>query len=238
MPQPFPILDIAPNDTGKFARGDATWAPVILPAIIVMYGGTIAPAGWLMCDGSAVSRTTYAALFAAIGGIYGAGDGSTTFNVPDMRGRVPVGVGQGAGLTNRTLNSTGGEETHVLSVAELAAHAHGVTDPTHNHGHSDPGHAHSISDPGHAHTACQNINWSGSTWASGSIQTLFTLNAGSNQYWSGNTAAAATGVGIYTAYTGMSNTAAATGISIQNNGSSAAHNCMPPFRSLNFIIKT
>lgn len=88
---------------------------------------------WRICDGSAISRTTYATLFAAIGTTWGIGDGSTTFNIPDLRGRVPVGAGTGAGLTSRTLASEGGEESHVLSVAELASHAHGVNDPGHSH---------------------------------------------------------------------------------------------------------
>lgn len=60
---------------------------------LTMFGGAAAPAGWLLCDGSAVSRTTYADLFTAIGTAYGSGDGATTFNVPDMRGRTPVGKG-------------------------------------------------------------------------------------------------------------------------------------------------
>ena len=64
-----------------------------------MYGGATAPSGWLLCDGTAVSRTTYAALFAVISTTFGTGDGSTTFNVPDMRGVFP----KGAGTTNRTL---------------------------------------------------------------------------------------------------------------------------------------
>jgi len=60
---------------------------------LALWAGSSEPAGWLICDGRAVSRTTYAALFAAIGIAYGAGDGSTTFNIPDFRGRVPVGLG-------------------------------------------------------------------------------------------------------------------------------------------------
>lgn len=64
-----------------------------LPAgVVVPFGGKTAPSGWLRCDGSAVSRTTYAALFAAIGTLYGAGDGSTTFNLPNLTGRVPFGM--------------------------------------------------------------------------------------------------------------------------------------------------
>lgn len=82
------------------------------------------PTGWLLCDGSAVSRTTYAALFAAISTTYGAGDGTTTFNLPDPRGRAVIGAGLGSGLTNRVVAATGGEETHLLTAAELPAHNH------------------------------------------------------------------------------------------------------------------
>lgn len=90
-----------------------------------------APAGWLMCEGQAISRTTYAALFAAIGTAYGPGNGSTTFNVPDMRGRVPVGVDGAAGrLTEKdALGESGGTEKHKLTSAEsgVPAHSHGLT---------------------------------------------------------------------------------------------------------------
>lgn len=100
----------------------------LLPTgVIVPYGGGSAPTGWLKCDGSAVSRTTYATLFALIGTTYGAGDGSTTFNLPDMRGRVPVG--QNA-ATFGTLGGTGGEETHTLSAAEMPVHDHAVSGNT------------------------------------------------------------------------------------------------------------
>jgi microcystin-dependent protein len=105
-----------------------------IPAgVIFPHAGNTVPGGYLECDGAAVSRVTYAGLFAAIGGLYGVGDGSTTFNVPDFRGRTLVGAGTGPGLTNRVLASQIGEENHVLTVAELAAHAHGVNDPTHTH---------------------------------------------------------------------------------------------------------
>jgi microcystin-dependent protein len=83
------------------------------------YAGATAPAGWLLCDGSAVSRTTFSALFSAIGTTFGVGDGSTTFNLPDLRGRVPVGAGLGTGLTSRALGVKGGEETHVLVTSEI-----------------------------------------------------------------------------------------------------------------------
>ncbi len=88
------------------------------------FAGSTAPTGYLMCDGSAVSRTEYADLFAVIGTSYGSGDGSTTFNVPDMQGNVAVGVG-GSSVT--TLGQTGGEETHTLTVTEMPAHSHSYT---------------------------------------------------------------------------------------------------------------
>lgn len=70
------------------------------PGIILPYGGSSAPTGFLSCDGSAVSRTTYARLFAAISTTWGVGDGSTTFNLPDLRETVPVGTGtRGSGVT-------------------------------------------------------------------------------------------------------------------------------------------
>lgn len=67
------------------------------PGALVPYAGASAPTGFLLCDGSAVSRTTYAALYGVIGATYGAGDGSTTFNLPDLRGRVPVGIALSGG---------------------------------------------------------------------------------------------------------------------------------------------
>lgn len=85
-----------------------------------------APSGYLLCDGSAVSRTTYANLFAAIGTTYGTGNGSTTFNLPNLLGRVPLGAGVSAASgTSRSLGATGGEDSHVISGSELPAHAHG-----------------------------------------------------------------------------------------------------------------
>ena len=101
--------------------------PGAIPAGTVWdFAGATLPPGWLWCDGSAQSRATQSALFAAIGTTYGAGDGSTTFNLPDLRGKVSVGVGQGSGLTNRVLAATGGEETHTQSIAELPAHSHPI----------------------------------------------------------------------------------------------------------------
>jgi microcystin-dependent protein len=102
-----------------------------------MFAGAAAPTGWLLCQGQAVSRTAFATLFAVIGTTWGAGDGSTTFNIPDLRGRMLVGAGQGSGLTNRALGAKGGSET--ISVAAMSSHAHPFSATTsthagHNHG--------------------------------------------------------------------------------------------------------
>jgi microcystin-dependent protein len=108
---------------------------ILPPGIIVPYGGTTAPAGWLMCDGTAQSRVTYSALFALIGTTYGAGDGSTTFNLPNLQGRVPVGKNT---ATFSVLGQTGGEETHVIVTGEMPIHTHAFT------GNALAGHTHTV----------------------------------------------------------------------------------------------
>jgi microcystin-dependent protein len=90
--------------------------------------GAAAPAGYLMCDGTAVSRTTYAGLFAVIGTTFGQGDGTTTFNLPDMKGRVPVGEdASGIRISNasgRTRGQAAGAERQTLVIAEIPFHQH------------------------------------------------------------------------------------------------------------------
>lgn len=93
--------------------------------------------GWLKCDGTAVSRTTYAELFAIISTNFGSGDGTTTFNLPDARGRVLGTTGAGSGLTSRSLGASVGAETHTLTVGEMPVHSHGVTDPGHTHSYTN-----------------------------------------------------------------------------------------------------
>lgn len=92
----------------------------IMPTgLIAPYGGSTAPDGWLLCDGAAVSRTTYAELFAIIASAYGNGDGSTTFNLPNLKGRAPVGL-DAAQTEFDVLGETGGAKLQ-------AAHTHALT---------------------------------------------------------------------------------------------------------------
>ena len=130
------------NDGGTMKSVPASdFRTYIMPAgSVIPYAGASAPTGFLLCDGSNVSRTTYATLFAVIGTTYGAGDGSSTFALPDLRGRVVAGqddmggasadrlTDQTGGLNGDTLGDTGGSETHTLTTAQLASHTHSFSD--------------------------------------------------------------------------------------------------------------
>jgi microcystin-dependent protein len=112
---------------GIFITGSFAGTGSVPVGTIIAFGVTTAPETFLLCDGSAVDRDDYAALndLMAIDSYpWGTGDGSTTFNVPDLRGRVGVGTGTGSGLTARALGGSGGEENHALSIGELANHVH------------------------------------------------------------------------------------------------------------------
>jgi microcystin-dependent protein len=162
-----------------------------------------------LCDGTAYSRATYSVLFSVIGTYYGSGDGSTTFNVPDLRSRVPVGSGQGVGLTNRPLGSSGGQETHLLTTAEMPSHTH--TDSGHTH--TDSGHSHG---PGAA-TYFMETNGAAGTGLTGGSGIIYLEST--------VTATASANISTSTA-------------NLQNTGGNGAHNNMQPFLSVNYIIKT
>lgn len=123
--------------------GWTTWAKMASPSDpstmgitgeIKMWSSSTIPSGWQLCDGTALNRTTYSALYSVIGTTYGAGDGSTTFNVPNLKGRVPAGY-DSAQTEFNTMGKTGGEKTHLLTSAEMPAHNH--TDSGHTHAAPD-----------------------------------------------------------------------------------------------------
>lgn len=141
------IIDVSASGLGVMGAVDATGytqnGVQLIPAGLVLpYAGSSEPTGYLFCYGQAISRTTYAALFAVIGTTYGAGDATTTFNLPDIRGRVIAGqddmggasanrlTGVAGSVDGDVLGGSGGEETHTITEAELAAHLHAQTAQT------------------------------------------------------------------------------------------------------------
>jgi len=125
----------------EFYGGGANLTGIVaLPTGAVLpFAGASAPSGHLLCFGQAISRSTYSGLFTAIGTVYGVGDGSTIFNIPDLRGRAVAGqddmggtsanrlTDQSGGVDGDVLGDTGGAETHTLTTAQLASHSHDVS---------------------------------------------------------------------------------------------------------------
>jgi microcystin-dependent protein len=135
------------NVGGTLTVGGVNIAQILPAGVEVMYGGLTAPTGWLLSDGSAVSRSTYANLFAAIGTRFGAGDGTTTFNLPPAgRFRVPMD----GSAEFPSVGSTGGQKS-------VQAHSHGV---------NDPGHSHSFNIPTYVANGGSGLNYAGngSVW--------------------------------------------------------------------------
>lgn len=90
-----------------------------------IFGGNFAPTGWFFCDGQLLPIASYTALFSLLGTNFG-GNGTTTFGLPDLRGRTPIGPGQGPGLTSRVVGQALGVESHALTTAETPAHTHAL----------------------------------------------------------------------------------------------------------------
>jgi len=176
------------------------------------YAGSSAPTGWLFCYGQAVSRVTYVDLFTAIGTTYGSGDGSTTFNLPDLRGRVIAGkddmggasanrlTDQSGGLNGDILGDSGGSETHTLTTAQMPTHTHTVNSVT-------------------VYAASVSGTNSGTSYSGLSYTSVNDFDSITRFGTTGD------GVNSHTA-------------SLANTGSGAAHNNVQPTFILNYIIKT
>jgi microcystin-dependent protein len=129
--------DAAPNWKPMTAVPNAVPAGAVMP-----FAGTAAPTGYLFCDGSAVLRSTYAILFTAIGTTWGVGDGTTTFNLPDYRGRMLTGVG-----THGDVNAIAKNDGKAIQYRR-PAHSHDITDPGHRHAAHNPKYNASYCGPG------------------------------------------------------------------------------------------
>jgi len=204
---------------------------------IMAFAGSAAPTGWLLCFGQAVSRSTFADLFAVIGTTYGAGDGATTFNVPDLRGRVVAGKDDmGGTAAGRLTFGVGTALGGTIGNEQLAAHTHtgtvSISDPGHNH--SQAAHSHGVTDPGHAHS----YNLEGSV-PTGNDVIPPGGSTGSPAGGPGTTISSVTGIGVQAA--AATNIAAATGITatttIASSGSGNAGNVQPTMIG-NWLIKT
>ena len=216
------------NVSGEWILRGLLGAPGIPLGVALPFFASVAPtSAFAFPFGQAISRTTYANLFNLIGTSYGAGDGATTFNLPDLRGYLLAGkddmggaaasrITAGAsGIDGTVLGAAGGAQTVTLITAQMPAHGHGVSDPTH---------AHSV-----AFSTAATTNGSVTPFAF-----VDGVGAGGNIT---ATAAAATNISIAAGTTGISLGAAATGIAIQAAGGGAAHQNMPPTRICNFIMR-
>ena len=187
------------------------------------------PAPWLLCNGSAISRIEYQSLFVVIGERYGSGDGVYTFNLPDFRGRVPLGVDERRLRVDRAneMGMSGGKASHNLTVDQLPSHTHG-----HSSLHIQPSgsHTHSVYDPGHDHGG----QTDSADWGSGTMNYRGTPGAGRSVETShrhtmprGTTSIAINAVGDHThQLLGQ----------ISATGSEQKSSLLPPYQTVNYII--
>lgn len=193
------------------------------------------PTGWLDCDGSTQSRTTFSAVYAALGGAaspWGQGDGRTTFTLPDFKGRALIGVGVGTGLTARTMGQGGGAETVTLTTNEMPVHGH--TASTGSAGTHSHGGATGATDPQHSHQSPDGRPFL--TDRVGIGGGVYDLTGGGDI---GNGGGGFTTVSsINHAHTIAADGAHTHTVTVNNAGAGAAHANMPPWRAARILIKT
>jgi microcystin-dependent protein len=161
--------------------GNLSFTPSVPAGSVIPYAGTTTPTGWLFCYGQAINRTTYSVLFDVIGTTYGVGDGSTTFNIPDLRGRLVAGqddmggtsanrlTGQSGGVDGDVLGASGGAETHTLTAGQLPTSATYQRETSHG-GQSG------VSGSGLAQTPAQTALTGANNEAHNNVQPTFILN--------------------------------------------------------------
>jgi microcystin-dependent protein len=224
-------MAFTPGQVLTAAQMNALEAATLPTGAITMYGAASAPTGYLLCDGTAVSRVTYAALFTAISTTYGPGNGTTTFNLPNLKGKVPVGL-DSADATFDALGDTGGAKTHTLTSSEMPSHTH--TQTAHNHTSSSHNHS------GTTDTGLTNGSWTIPSASGTSIQPDHLVGfaaSGSVSRSDNNTFPGSSHDHEYTTSSVAVSIANTTAVNA-NTGGGTAHNNLQPYLTLNFIIKT
>jgi microcystin-dependent protein len=204
------------------------------PGIISQFAGATAPPGYLLCDGTAVSRSTYSALFTTIGIAYGAGNGTTTFNLPNLQNRIPVGKGPDTEFD--TLGETGGAKEVTLSSSQIPAHSHPNT-------LSD----NTVASSGHSHgpgSYAAGIGATNNNIAAIGYVASFVRGGGPGQ----STYTITGGIGgaqnfnhytpVYGDSAGPSGTTTVGITNANNTGGGGAHTNLQPYIVVNYIIKT
>lgn len=186
-----------------------------------MSASVVEPAGWLQCDGRTLAKIDYPDLWIAISNTYTDISSATHFKIPDLQGRCAIGSGAGSGLTSRSLGTSGGEESHILTTGEMPTHSHsGTTD-------SSGTHSHSVTDPGHTHTqTTTNDDFNNS----GTNPPGFSADSAGTRVWS-NISTSTTGISV------NSDGAHTHSFTTGNAGYGQAHNNMQPFMVVRYLIK-
>lgn len=204
------------------------WDQILPVGAVVPFGGSVVPDGFLLADGSEVSRTTYAALYAIMGDTFGAGDGSTTFNLPDLRQRFPLG--KAAAGTGSVLGSTGGAIDHTHT---QTAHTHTVA----AHIHSNP-----ATGSAGAHTHTQGNTGSAGSHSHGTTSGFFyssggndLTNAGSHQHSNPTTGSA--GAHSHALADTNSGGGGSSGDGSTGGATDPTGSANPPFLVLNYLVR-